>query len=76
MKNSPIKQLSMTSLYFLLAFSFAGAGLWAMLHIEASLFSMLVFGLLVAPSLLSTMLHLSKDISKVCSHSTRKATTA
>ena len=61
---STFKQMALDSVYFLVAVILTIGGLWGMLQIEASLFSMIIFGLLMVPSLFSTALYLSRDINK------------
>ncbi|MCG8673655.1 MAG: hypothetical protein MI867_29980 [Pseudomonadales bacterium] len=61
---STLKQIAVDGVYFLVAVALTIAGFWGMVQIEASLFSMIVFGLLMVPSLFSTALYLSKDINK------------
>ncbi|MDX1692394.1 MAG: hypothetical protein R3208_01440 [Ketobacteraceae bacterium] len=62
--TSTFKQVAVDGVYFLVAVALTIGGLWGMLQIEASLFSMVVFGLLMIPSLFSTALYLSRDINK------------
>lgn len=61
---STFKQLAVDGVYFLVAVALTFGGLWGMLQIEASLFSMVIFALLMIPSLFSTALYLSRDINK------------
>ena len=61
---STFKQLALDGVYFLVAVAMTIGGLWGMLQIEASLFSMVIFGLLMIPSLFSTALYLSRGINK------------
>lgn len=61
---STFKKLALDGVYFLVAVALTIGGLWGMFQIEASLFSMVVFGLLMIPSLFSTALYLSRDINK------------
>ena len=64
---STFKQMALDGVYFLVAVVLTIGGLWGMLQIEASLFSMIIFGLLMVPSLFSTALYLSRDINKATS---------
>ena len=61
---STLKQIAFDGVYFLVAVALTIDGVWGMVQIEALFFSMLVFGLLMMPSLLSTALYLSRDINK------------
>lgn len=61
---STFKQMALDGVYFLVAVAITIGGLWGMFQIEASFFSMVVFGLLMIPSLFSTALYLSRDINE------------
>lgn len=61
------KQVALDGVYFLVAVLLTIGGLWGMFQIEASLFSMVVFGLLMVPSLFSSALYLTRDINKATS---------
>ncbi|PIE41708.1 MAG: hypothetical protein CSA49_02090 [Gammaproteobacteria bacterium] len=61
--TSTLKQIAVDGVYFLAAITLTIAGFWGMIEIEASLFSMVVFGLLMVPSVFSTTVFLSRDIN-------------
>lgn len=64
---STLKQVAVDGVYFLVAVALTIGGLWGMFQIEASIFSMVIFGVLMFPSLFSTALYLSRDINKATS---------
>lgn len=61
---STFKQVALDGVYFLVAVALTVGGLWGMFQIEASFFSMVIFGVLMIPSLFSTAIYLSRDINK------------
>lgn len=62
--GSTLKQVAVDSLYFFAAIALTISGFWGLLQIEASLFSMIVFGTLMLPPLFSTVVYLSRSINK------------
>lgn len=64
---STLKQVALDGVYFIVAVALTVVGFWGMVQIEASIFSMIVFGLLMVPSLFSTAIYLSRDINKATS---------
>lgn len=66
MKNiaATFKNLAIDSVYFSVAVVLTISGFWGLVQIDASLFSMIIFGILMVPSLLSTAIYLSKDLNK------------
>lgn len=58
------KKLAIDGIYFLAAIALTIGGFWGMIQIEASIFSMVLFGVLMIPSLFSSTLYLSRDINK------------
>lgn len=58
-----IRQIAIDSLSFVAVMALAIGGIWGLTLINASLFTMVVFGVLMVPALLSTSYYLGKDIN-------------
>lgn len=61
---STVRQIAVDSLSFVVVVALTIGGLWGLFLINASLFTMVVFGLLMVPALLSSTYYLGKDINE------------
>lgn len=59
-----LRSIALDGLYFLTAFALTLGGFWGLIQIDASLFTIILFGLLMVPSLISTAFYLSRDLNK------------
>lgn len=59
-----LRTIALDGLYFLTAFALTLGGFWGLLQIDASLFTIILFGILMIPSLFSTAFYLSRDLNK------------
>lgn len=62
--STMVRQLAVDSLSFIVALALSIGGLWGLFMVDASLFTMVVFGLLMIPALFSSTYHLGKDINE------------
>lgn len=62
--TSTVRQLAIDSISFVAVVALTIGGLWGMFLVNASLFTMVVFGLLMVPALLSSSYYLGKDINE------------
>ncbi len=62
--TSTVRQLAIDSLSFAAVMALTIGGFWGMFLVNASLFTMVVFGLLMVPALLSSSYYLGKDINE------------
>lgn len=63
-KATVVRQLAIDSVAFLAAVALTVGGFWGLFLIDASLFTMVVFGLLMIPALFSSTYYLGKDINE------------
>ncbi|OUS28826.1 hypothetical protein A9Q99_10585 [Gammaproteobacteria bacterium 45_16_T64] len=61
--NTTFRSLVVDGLSFVVALSLTFAGIWGLVQIEASFFTLVVFGVLMVPSLFSTATYLTRDIN-------------
>ena len=59
-----LRQLAVDSLSFMIVLALSLGGMWGLFLVDASLFTMVVFGLLMIPALFSSTYHLGKDINE------------
>ena len=59
-----LRTVALDGLYFLTALALTLGGFWGLVQIDASLFTIIIFGILMIPSLLSTAYYLSRDLNK------------
>jgi len=59
-----VRQLAIDSLSFIAVLALTVGGFWGLLMVDASLFTMVVFGLLMIPALFSSSYYLGKDINE------------
>ena len=64
LSTSTVRQLAIDSLSFVAVMALAIGGFWGLFMVNASLFTMVVFGLLMVPALLSSSYYLGKDINE------------
>lgn len=62
--NTTLRSLVVDGLSFLVALTLTLAGIWGLVQIEASMFTLVVFGVLMVPSLFSTATYLTRDINE------------
>jgi hypothetical protein len=62
--TSTAKQLAIDSVSFMVVLALTVGGFWGLFLVNASLFTMVVFGLLMVPALLSSSYYLGKDINE------------
>ena len=62
--TSTVRQLAIDSLSFMAVLALTVGGFWGLFLVDASLFTMVVFGLLMIPALLSSTYYLGKDINE------------
>jgi len=62
--SNMLRQLAIDSLSFMVVLALSLGGLWGLFLVDASLFTMVVFGLLMIPALFSSTYHLGKDINE------------
>ncbi|PCJ30137.1 MAG: hypothetical protein COA99_18585 [Moraxellaceae bacterium] len=60
--NSTIRNLVVDGLFFATALTLTLAGIWGLVQIEASIFTLVVFSVLMIPALISTATYFSRDI--------------
>jgi len=61
--NATLRSLVVDGLSFVVALSLTLAGIWGLVQIEASIFTLVVFGVLMIPSLFSTATYFTRDIN-------------
>lgn len=64
LSTSTVRQLAIDSLSFVAVMALTVGGFWGLFMVDASLFTMVVFGLLMVPALLSSSYYLGKDINE------------
>ncbi len=64
LSTSTVRQLAIDSLSFVAVMALTIGGFWGLFMVDASLFTMVVFGLLMVPALLSSSYYLGKDINE------------
>ncbi|HVK98460.1 MAG TPA: hypothetical protein VM553_01545 [Dongiaceae bacterium] len=62
--SNMLRQLALDSLSFMVVLALTLGGLWGLYLVDASQFTMVVFGLLMIPALFSSTYHLGKDINE------------
>ena len=62
--NTTLRSLVVDGLSFFMALTLTLAGLWGLVQIEASMFTLVTFGVLMVPSLFSTATYFSRDINE------------
>ncbi|MAR91351.1 MAG: hypothetical protein SV765_18065 [Pseudomonadota bacterium] len=62
--NVTVRRLAIDSLSFTAVLALTVGGFWGLFLVDASLFTMVVFGLLMVPALLSSTYYLGKDINE------------
>lgn len=62
--SSTVRQLAVDSLSFIAVLALTVGGFWGLLLVDASLFTMVVFGLLMVPAVFSSSYYLGKDINE------------
>ena len=62
--SNMLRQLAVDSLSFMVVLALTLGGLWGLFLVDASQFTMVVFGLLMIPALFSSTYHLGKDINE------------
>ena len=62
--NTTLRSLVVDGLSFLVALTLTLAGIWGLVQIEASMFTLVVFGVLMVPSLFSTATYFTRDINE------------
>ena len=65
--STTVRQLAIDGLSFTAVIALTVGGFWGLFLVDASLFTMVVFGLLMVPALLSSTYYLGKDINE-CTH--------
>lgn len=63
-KSPVVRQLAVDSIAFLVVIALTVGGFWGLFLIDASMFTMVVFGLLMVPALFSSTYYLGKDINE------------
>jgi hypothetical protein len=62
--STVVRQLAVDSLSFLAVLALTVGGFWGLFLVDASLFTMVVFGLLMIPAIFSSTYYLGKDINE------------
>lgn len=65
--STVVRQLAVDSVSFLGVLALTVGGFWGLLLVDASLFTMVVFGLLMIPAIFSSTYYLGKDINEATS---------
>ncbi len=62
--STVVRQLAVDSAAFLAVIALTVGGFWGLFLVDASLFTMVVFGLLMIPAVFSSAYYLGKDINE------------
>jgi len=63
-----LRRLALDGASFITTAALTLTGLWGLFQIEASLFTLIIFGTLMMPALLSSATYLKRDINKATHH--------